>query len=387
MKRITSIDFTRGVVMIIMALDHTRDLIHVDSLTHSPTDLATTTPVLFFTRWITHLCAPIFVFLSGSSAYLSFKKKNNLPSSQRFLLSRGIWLVILEITIVNFGLWFDIEFRQLLLQVIFAIGFGFIFLSFLIKYSSKVLAIIAFIIIFGCNLLPLTPFGNNPMPKSILTLFFSPAIYNISPHFLIILAYPVIPWLGIMLAGFATGKLFEIDAEKRKNIFLKIGLGSISLFIILRYLNVYGDPSKWSVQKNNVLTFLSFMNVTKYPPSLLYSLIMLGIMFIVLYFSEGIKNKFTNIIMVYGKVPMFYYIIHIYLIHITLLAILFIQGYHWSDLNFGGAQFGRPQLPSGLPLWGVYIVWICIVIFLFPFCKWYGNYKLSHPENKWLRYL
>jgi uncharacterized membrane protein len=185
MKRITSIDFTRGLVMIIMALDHTRDLIHVDSLAHSPTDLATTTPVLFFTRWITHLCAPIFVFLSGSSAYLSYKKKNDLPSSQRFLLRRGVWLVILEITIVNFGLWFDIHFRQMLLQVIFAIGFGFIFLSFLIKYSPKVCGIIALIIIFACNLLPFTPFGNSPMPKSILTFFFSPAIYNISPHFLI----------------------------------------------------------------------------------------------------------------------------------------------------------------------------------------------------------
>jgi uncharacterized membrane protein len=190
-----------------------------------------------------------------------------------------------------------------------------------------------------------------------------------------------------MLAGFATGKLFEIDAEMRKNIFLKIGIAAISLFIILRYINIYGDPSKWSVQRNNVFTFLSFMNITKYPPSLMYALIMLGIMFIVLYFSEGVKNKFTKIIMVYGKVPMFYYIIHIYLIHLVLMAILFLQGYCCSDLNFGAAQFGRPQLPNGLPLWGVYIVWICIVIFLYPLCKSYGNYKLAHSENKWLRYL
>src|SRR5258708_18110812 len=160
MKRSNAIDFVRGLVMIIMALDHTRDLIHVSSIVQSPTNLATTTPILFFTRWITHLCAPAFVFLSGTSAYLSFKKKNNPAESKRFLLSRGIWLIILEFTIINFGVWFDIHFRLLFFQVIAAIGFSFIILSLLLKKSIKVIAITGLIIIFGCNLLDYIPAGN-----------------------------------------------------------------------------------------------------------------------------------------------------------------------------------------------------------------------------------
>lgn len=387
MKRSTAIDFTRGLVMIIMAIDHIRDLIHIDSLAHDPTDLATTTPFLFFTRWITHLCAPTFVFLSGSSAYLSFKKKNNLRESQRFLLTRGLWLIILEITIVNFGIWFDIQFRQILLQVIFAIGFSFVFLSFLIKYSPKILAVIGLIIIFGGNLLQLLPANNPSVAGLIVGSFFSPNFYVLSTNHVVILGYPVIPWLGIMLTGFAVGKLFELPLTKRKSFFLITGFTAILLFIILRYINVYGDASKWSVQKNNMFTFLSFMNVTKYPPSLLYSLITLGIMFLVLYFSDGVKNKFTEIIMVYGKVPLFYYLIHWYLVHTISLLIIFIQGFHWQDIIFNNMHFARPQQPSGLPLWGIYIVWICVIIFMYPICKWYGRYKLSHPEKRWLSFL
>ena len=387
MKRITSIDFTRGLVMIIMALDHTRDLIHVDSIAHQPTDLATTTPILFFTRWITHLCAPIFVFLSGLSACLSMKKKNNLQASRRFLLSRGIWLVLLEITLVNFALWFDIQFRQMILEVIFAIGFSFILLSFLLKYSPKNLAMAGLVIIFTCNVFPLLPLADGSLLKTILSPLFTLNVYPVSPNFVLILAYPVIPWFGIMLTGFASGKLFELSMNKRKSVFIKIALASITLFIILRYINVYGDPSKWSAQKDAMFTFLSFMNITKYPPSLLFALITLGIMFIILYFFDGVRNKFTDVVSVYGKVPLFYFLIHLYLIHIILVLVLFAQGYHLADLIFGNMRSGRPLQPSGLPLWGVYIVWISVVAALYPLCKRYGTYKLSHPEKKWLRYL
>ncbi len=386
MKRINAIDFTRGLVMIIMALDHTRDMIHAPSVMHSPTDLATTTPAIFFTRWITHLCAPIFVFLSGSSAYISFKKKNNVANSRRFLLTRGIWLIILEITLVNLGLFADIHFRMILLQVMFAIGSGFILLSLFLKRSIKVIAIVGLIIIFGCGLLQYIP-QNNSVIENILFPFFLPQFYTITPHFSIFLAYPAIPWFGIMLAGFATGKLFELPLEKRNNIFIKIGLSAIGLFILLRFINVYGDPSKWSVQKSSMFTFLSFMKVTKYAPSLLYSLITLGIMFLILSVSENFKNRFSRIVIVYGKVPLFYYLIHFYIIHIIMFAILYAQGFQWSDFDFTNLHFGRPDKPSGLPLWGIYIVWISVVIFLYPFCKWYGDYKLSHPEKKWLRYL
>ena len=342
--------------MIIMALDHTRDLIHVNSIIQSPTDLATTTPILFFTRWITHLCAPTFVFLSGTSAYLSFKKKNNPGESRRFLLSRGIWLVILEFTIVNFGIWFDIQFRLLFFQVIAAIGFGFIILSFLLKKSIKAIAITGLIIIFCCNLLDFIPQSNTSILRTIISPLFFLTGYNVTPHFTFFIGYPIIPWLGIMLLGFASGKLFGVSPEKRKSIFLKTGIITLALFTLLRFINFYGDPSKWAIQKNSVFTFLSFINVTKYPPSLLFSLITLGIMFLILSFAERIKNIFTNVVIVYGKVPLFYYLIHWYIVHSILLVILFCQGFHWHDLQFGAFNFGRPKQESGLPLLGVYIV-------------------------------
>jgi len=179
MKRILSIDIVRGIVMIIMALDHTRDLIHISSITQQPTDLLTTSPVLFFTRWITHLCAPTFVFLSGTSAYISFKNKKNIDETRSFLLSRGLSLIILEFTLVNFGLWFDIHFNVFLFNVIGAIGFGFIILSLLLKASVKTIAIIGLSIIFLHNLAPLVPFSETSLFKKILMPFFAPELFQL----------------------------------------------------------------------------------------------------------------------------------------------------------------------------------------------------------------
>ena len=387
MKRITSIDFTRGLMMIIMALDHTRDLIHVDSITQNPTNLATTTPFLFFTRWITHLCAPIFVFLSGTSAYLSFKKKNDIRQSRNFLITRGIWLIILEFTIISFGIWFDIKFRILFFQVIAAIGFSFIILSFFLKSSAKTIAITGLIIIFCHNLLDRVPANAGSTLRTIITPLVRPAVYNPTPNFTFFIGYPVIPWCGIMLLGFSCGRLFQWEQTKRKKFFIKAGIITILFFAALRYSNFYGDPAKWSLQKNSVYTFLSFMNVTKYPPSLLFTAVTLGCMCFIVFFSENVNNKFTRVVSIYGKVPLFYYLIHWYVVHSVLIIIMFAQGFHWRDLQFGAFNFGRPQAPNGLPLWGVYIVWISIVIFMYPLCKWYSHYKLSHPETKWLHYL
>ncbi len=274
MKRIYSIDLIRGLVMLIMAIDHSRDLLHVDALTQDPTNLTTTTIGLFMTRWITHLCAPTFVFLSGVSAYLSFKSLNNTTESRRFLLTRGIWLVVLEFTIISFGIWFDILFRTFLFQVIAAIGFGFIILSFLLRFSPKTLGITGLIIIFGHNLIPL---DNLSILKSIVNFFFSFSFIQITPNTSLIINYPIVPWLGIMLAGFGFGGVFELDEAKRKSILLKVGFGAILLFILIRFTNFYGDSALWSPQKDTIFTFLSFINLTKYPPSLLYVLVTLGI--------------------------------------------------------------------------------------------------------------
>lgn len=386
MKRITSIDFTRGVVMIIMALDHTRDMMHINSLTQSPTDLNTTTPILFFTRWITHFCAPTFVFLAGLSAYLSFKNKNNVAASRRFLLSRGIWLIILEFTLVNFAVFFDLHFSNFIFEVIAAIGFGFIILSLFLKVSVKTIGFIGLFIIFSHNAFSLIPFADGSLIKTILSPLFVPGAFPIASKITFVMAYPVIPWLGIILAGFATGKLFHRSLIERKKIFLKIGLVALILFIGIRFINIYGDPVPWASQKNILFTFLSFINVTKYPPSLLFCLLMLGGMFLVLSFAKGLKNRFSNYVIVYGKVPLFYFLVHFYLIHLLMLAMVYLQGFKTSELIFG-FNFGRPQEGSGVSLFVVYLVWIGVVIILYPVCKWYGKYKAMHREKTWLRYL
>ena len=386
MKRIHSIDFTRGVVMIIMALDHVRDMIHVDSVAQSPTNLTTTTPALFFTRWITYLCAPTFVFLAGTSAYLSLHRNDNLEKTKSFLLKRGMYLVVLEFSLVNLGLFFDLGFHTLIFEVIAAIGFGFIVLALLLKLSSKAIGLAGIAIIFCHDLFSLIPFSEGSTIKSILSPLFMFGAFPFSGR-VFIMGYPPVPWLGIMLAGFGCGPLFKPADTKRKSLFIKIGLAALLLFVVGRFINSYGEPAPWSSQKNCVFTFLSFMNVTKYPPSLLFCLITLGIMFLMLAFSEGVKNKFVGIASVYGKVPLFYFLVHFFLIHFILLGILLLQGFTWSQLDFASGSFGRPKgIPSGLPLWGVYLLWIGIVVVLYKPCQWYGNFKATHNQW-WLKYL
>jgi uncharacterized membrane protein len=387
MKRIYSIDFVRGFVMIIMALDHVRDMMHVNSITQSPTDLASTTPILFFTRWVTYLCAPTFVFIAGTSAYISFKSNNNISQSRNFLLKRGLYLILLEFIVVNFGLFFDLGFHTFLFEVIAAIGFGFIMLSLLLKSSLKTIGIIGLLIIFCHNLLPIIPFEQGSIVKAILSLLFSPGAFPLFPNKVFIIGYPPIPWLGIMLVGFASGKLFELPDAKRKNIFLKIGLSALLVFIVIRFINIYGDSVQWSFQKENLYTFLSFMNVTKYPPSLLFCLVTLGIMFLILAFAEQAKNKFINIVSVYGKVPLFYFLVHFFLIHFTMIAIMFFQGFHWSQMDFASGTFGRPKgIESGVSLWVIYLMWIAIVLVLYKPCQWFGKHKATHKQW-WLKYI
>lgn len=385
MNRITSIDVTRGLVMVIMALDHVRDLLHTPALTQNPTDLTTTTPAIFLTRWITHLCAPTFVFLSGTSAYLSLRKRNS-EHARRFLLKRGAVLILLEVTVVNFAFWFDIHFQSLMLQVIYAIGGGLIILSFLAKLSVRWVAVIGLIIVFGHNLLQSVPTFTNPAARLSWALLFRTEFFPISPSFVLLAGYPLIPWLGIMLLGFASGSLMERPIAERKTLLFRIGLGALLLFVLLRFLNGYGDPAPWSPQKNGLFTLLSFINVSKYPPSLLYDLLLLGLMFLILSVTDGANNTFTRWLTVYGKVPMFYYILHWYLVHLSMIAMSILQGYSLADLPTGPINFGRPA-GAGISLGPVYLVWLGLVLALYPLCQWYGRYKAAHPEIGWLRYV
>ncbi len=383
-ERIKNIDFIRGLVMIIMALDHIRDLIFTGGQTQDPTNLTTTTEILFFTRWITHICAPIFVFLSGVSAWLSLQSKD-IKSARRFLITRGIWLLILEFTVITFGIWSDVKFQVFLFQVIAAIGFCFILLGLFIKVRAKILGYTGLIIIFCYQLLALLPAKPESLIVKLITPLFAPNLYTVGTKSLL-LAYPPIPWFGIMLCGFGFAYLFIQQSSIRKKIFFTIGTVSLLLFIIMRFINIYGDPAPWSVQKNTMFTILSFINISKYPPSLLYCLVTLGIMFLLLSLSENRCNKFMKIISVYGKVPLFYYLLHWYLIHISMYIILFTQGFSFNDFRFG-FDFGRPKAENGLTLFGTYLIWILLVALLYPACNWYGKLKNKHPQNWWLKYL
>ncbi len=386
-KRILSIDIVRGLVMIIMALDHMRDLLHVTALTQNPTDLATTTPALFASRWITHLCAPVFVFLSGVSVYLSARRKT-VADMRRFLFARGFWLIVLEFTVINFLLWFDVHFRILLLQVIAAIGMGFIVLALLFKVAPRVLGLIGIIIIFLHNLLQYVPITNPAsFPNVLRNILFTPGIQTVSPDFLFFTAYPLIPWIAIMLVGYSFGRVYDKEEKQRNKILLNTGIAALGLFILIRLVNVYGDPAPWSQQKNFLYTVMSFFNVTKYPPSLLFILLFLGICRLLLFYSERLPKGIQNVLSVYGQVPMFYYLVHWMLIRLATILLAYAQGFMWSDMVFAPFGFGRPATGFGLGLAGVLLSWMCLVILLYPLCKWYAGYKKNHPEKLWLRYL
>ena len=387
MNRIKSIDLARGLVMIIMALDHSRDLLHTLAPTQSPTNLATTTPILFFTRWITHFCAPTFVFLSGVSAYLSSKGRPEPNDNRSFLLRRGIWLIVLEFTLVNFGLWMDIRFRSLIFEVIGTIGVGFIILSLMDKVPVRILGITALILIFGHDLLSPVMLPLPPVLQFIASFLMGPGAFQLSPHLLLVIGYPVLPWLGIMLAGWVCGRVFEWPAPARKKFLIRTGLTALGLFLLLRTANIYGDPARWSVQKNGLYTLLSFINVSKYPPSLLFTLLTLGLLFIFLCFTESLDNKCTRIVSVYGRTPLFYFLIHIYLIHLIMFGMIFGQGFGLQDLVFGPMRYGQPAKGSGIGLPYVYCVWIGVVLVMYPVCRWYGRYKAANRHKNWLRYL
>ncbi|GAA4437956.1 DUF1624 domain-containing protein [Ravibacter arvi] len=386
LNRIPSLDIVRGLVMVVMALDHTRDLIHNASIGSDPTDLATTTPALFLTRWVTHLCAPTFVFLSGASAFLSLYKKKDLPEARKFLVTRGLWLILLEVTVVNFGIWFDIHFEMLLLQVIAAIGIGFIALGLVLRLNPAAVGITGLVVILF-NQLAGGAFPESPSTiQALLRSLFQPGFFPVGEHRLILLVYPPVPWIGILFTGYGFGRNMLRDQKSRIRLCITLSLALLTGFVVLRFLNLYGDPNPWAPQKSDLFSVFSFMNVSKYPPSLMYALLMLGIMFALLACAEKLRGRVAGIIQVYGKVPLFFYLVHWYLIHLVLFGLLFAQGYSFSEFEFG-ENFGRPRGAGGYPLPVVYLVWVGVVVALYPVCKRYGQYKAAHPEKVWLRYL
>jgi uncharacterized membrane protein len=385
-KRLHSIDLLRGTVMIIMALDHVRDYFHASAFLYDPTDLTRTDVPLFFTRWITHFCAPIFTFLAGASAFLNGTKKTKKELSF-FLFTRGLWLVIAEVLIVTLGWTFNPAYPVLILQVIWALGVSMMVLAGMIYLPLTAILVIGLALIGAHNLLDAPP-GAHPA-SFLMAALHEQRIIPMKP-FIIMMGYPVTPWIGIMLVGYAFGQLYlpTFDAGKRRKTLIGLGLAAIALFIIIRSIDLYGDPHPWSVQKTPVFTVLSFLNTTKYPPSLLYILMTLGPAMLFLAFVEKPLNKLSEKVVVFGRVPMFFYLLHIYLIHILSVIAAAISGFKWSDMVLTGWVSMNNQLKGyGYSLAFVYVLWILIIVGVYPLCKWYDNYKQANRSKWWLSYI
>ena len=386
-KRITSVDLLRGAVMIIMALDHTRDFFHYDAQVNNPLNLDTTTPILFFTRWITHFCAPVFVFLSGTSAYLQSARKSKRELSI-FLITRGLWLILMEITIVNFVLTFNIYFYTFALETIWAIGISMVILGLVIWLPFEVILITGLLIVLGHNALDFYERKETGQFRFAYNLVHRVGFHPLGGKYNLLVLYPFLSWSGLMMLGYCLGKVLRIEnAVYRKKFLVITGLSTIALFIVLRFINVYGDPFQWSKQSTGFRTFLSFINSSKYPPSLFFMAMTIGPALLLLAWWDNIQNAFTRIVSVYGRVPFFYFVVHFFILHTIVMIFYFLKGHTFAETmtDPGIAKFVTRG--EGFPLRIVYVIWLTVVILLYPVCKWYDRYKMEHKEKKWLSYI
>jgi len=382
--RIYSLDLLRGVVMIIMALDHTRDFLHFDAFLHDPVDVTTTSVPLFFTRWITHFCAPVFVFLAGTSIYLQSLRKAK-GELAKFLLQRGLWLIFVELVIMTLAFTFDLSYALFFLQVIWAIGISMVIMALMIRLPYWVILVTGAAILLGHNIFDGVQSTQHGFLWDLLRNG-NFAMHTLWEGHQLVIIYPFVPWLGLMMLGFCAGRIYEpaTDPTLRRKMLARAGTGLILFFVVLRFSNVYGDPFPWSAQKNAVFTFLSFLNVNKYPPSLLYLCITIGPALLFLSYFENSSGRFVRAISVFGRVPFFFYVIHFYILH-SLTTILFLfRGHSLDEPPTIPFKFVVPGEGFSLP--GLYFVWILLVLALYPMCKWFSDYK-KRSNKVWLSYL
>ena len=380
--RIESIDVVRGAIMIIMALDHVRD--YFSNPGFEPTDLTRTNVMLFCTRWITHFCAPVFFLLTGTGAYLSLKKQSQ-GQLARFLFTRGWWLIFLELLVVRcLGWQFNFDYHLTLLIVLWALGWSMIVLAALSYLPVPWVTAFGVGMIAGHNLLDGVQ-SSNPL----WSMLHSPNLVWANSQHSIFVLYPLIPWLGVTAAGYGLGQIYRWPAERRRAFLLRLGLGLTAAFIVIRAINVYGDPLHWTRQKSAVFTLLSFLNTLKYPPSLLFLLMTLGPAMFFLWAVDARTPQWLRPAMIVGKVPMFYYLLHVPFIHIIAVVVCYARygKVHWMFESNNVQQF--PITPP--PGWGyslpvVYLIWAFVVMALYPLCKWYAALK-QRSSNPWLTYL
>jgi uncharacterized membrane protein len=374
-ERLPAIDRVRGLVIALMALDHVRD--YFSNQHFSATDLTQTTPLLFMTRWLTHFCAPLFIFLAGTSASLMADRMSR-SALRRFLLLRGVWLIVAEFTIVSLVWSFNFQYRMgLVMQVIWAIGVSMCVLSALIALPVRWIAAFAIVLIAGHNLL------DDVSPQAFGAWAWLWTLLHVQgPIPVGMVAYPLIPWIGVMAAGYAFGALYKQPALRARAC-LQLGAASIALFVGLRLLNGYGDPTPWSAQRDALFTFLSFINVSKYPPSLLYLTLTLGLGLWLLHFLERPATRLTGALETLGRVPLFAYVVHLALLHLLAGLVALALGHGTSVL---GQLFVFFPESWGFGLGGVYVAWLAVLALLYPLCRWFGALK-RRRNDPWLSYL
>jgi len=396
--RLPALDLLRGLVMVVMALDHTRDYFH--NLQFSPLDLTQTTPAIFFTRWITHFCAPVFVFIAGTGAFL-YGQRHTRGELARFLWTRGLWLVILEFTWVRFSWSFDPDLRHGGVQVIWALGVSMIVLAALVHLPLWITITFGLVMCATHNLLDPIEAAREGPPSFVWAILHETHRFKLDENWGLGIRYPLIPWIGVMAVGYGFGSLMILPREQRRRSVMKLGLAVCALFVVIRAINVYGDPHPWVRQfassvstsadgavinheshPNPLFTLLSFVDCTKYPPSLDYLLMTIGPALVFLALMDREVPRFAKPILTFGRVPMFFYLLHIPLIHASSLAIDYLRnGPRTLDPNTFEPP---PNWGVGLP--GVYLAWISIVVALYFPCRWFAGVKQRRREV-WLSYL
>jgi uncharacterized membrane protein len=364
-----------------MALDHVRDFFGGTAV--SPTNLATTTVPLFFTRWITHLCAPAFFLLTGTSAYLAARRRSPAELT-RFLWTRGLWLLVLDAVVVRcLALQFNVDYHVTILNVLWALGWSMIALAALSRLAPAAVLTIGVVMIAGHNLLDsIRPQALGALAPLWTFLHVQGFLVN-QPGRVVLVAYPVIPWIGVTAVGYVLGRVFDWSESRRLTLLTRLGALLTIAFVFVRWWNVYGDPAPWSRQASAALTMVSFLNTTKYPPSLLFLLMTLGPALLLLALFERRAPPWLAPLATYGKVPLFYFVLHLFAIH-ALAVIVCAARYgaiHWMFESPDLANFPitePPGWPLSLPL--VYVIWIGIVAALYPLCRWYAAIRTRHAH-------
>jgi len=395
--RVNAIDLLRGAVMVIMMLDHTREYFHREALNFDPSDLTKTHTLLFFTRWVTHFCAPVFVFLAGTGAFLRAARCKSKSELSRFLITRGLWLILLELTVIRVIVWFNLDFHfAFMLQVIWVIGVSMILLAGLIYLPLRVIAIGSIAMIALHNLLDhirvqsftVSVNSLSGVSDALWMLLHQQGMVLLTANVYGLLLYPLIPWVGVLAAGYCFGAFYQWEAERRRRMLLRLGAGLLLGFVVLRGLNVYGDPSRWSVQANGWFTVLSFLNVTKYPPSLLFLLMTLGPAMLVLAWVEREREgAFARVLITFGRVPLIFYVGQWLTAHGLAVMVGYLAGQPTGWLLVGPMDQPRPNPGNlGFSLWVVYVFWLLGVLLLYPLCRWFAELK-RRRRDWWLSYL